>query len=92
MQNELMQTHTLKYDAKLADGKRFNYGEGGCCTEVVKDFGEGRMVTPNSGIESMLSDCGRVGFVQGRRAGDSGLPHETRERVFPEVGTGPTGQ
>ena len=77
VQNELMQSvHTLKYDAKLADGKRFNYGEGAYCTEVVKDFGEGRTVTPKSGIESMLSDCGRVGFVMGRRAGDSGLPHE----------------
>ena len=77
MQKELMKTvHTLKYDAKLAEGKRFNYGEGGYCTEVVKDFGEGRTVTPKLGVESMLSDCGRVGFVMGRRAGDSGLPHE----------------
>jgi hypothetical protein len=77
VQSELTKTvHTLKYDAKLADGRRFNYGEGGYCTEVVKDFGEGRTVTPKSGIEGMLSDCGRVGFVMGRRAGDSGLPHE----------------
>ena len=77
VRDELMKTvNTLRYDVKLSDGRRYNYGEGGYCTEVVKDFGEGRTVTPKSGIEGMISDCGRVGFVMGRRARDSGLPHE----------------
>jgi len=30
----------------LADGKKYNCGEGGYCTEVVKDFGAGRKVAP----------------------------------------------
>ena len=77
VQGELMSSvRTLRYDDKMANGRRYNYGEGGYCTEIVKDFGEGRTVTPKSGIDGMLSDCGRVGFVMGRRARDSGLPHE----------------
>ena len=77
VQNTLLSSvHTLRYDAALADGRRHNYGEGGYCTEVVKDFASGRKVTPKSGVACMLDDCARVGFVMGRRARDSGLPHE----------------
>ena len=67
---------TLKYDAKLADGLKHNYGASGWCTEVVKDFGAGRKVAPGNTCADMCEDAERVGFVMGRRAGDSGLPHE----------------
>jgi len=60
----------------LADGKKYNYGEGGYCTEVVKDFGAGMKVAPGVTCDDMRGDARRVGFVMGRRAGDSGLPHE----------------
>ena len=67
---------TLRYDAKLADGLKHNYGASGWCTEVMKDFGTGRKVEPGKTCDDMGADARRVGFVMGRRAGDSGLPHE----------------
>lgn len=67
---------TLRYDAMLADGKRYNYGQGGFCTEVVKGFSAGRKVEPGDTCGDMRDDTARVGFVMGRRARDSGLPHE----------------
>ena len=72
----LSNVNTLRYDAKLADGKKYNYGESGYCTEVVKGFGTGKKVAPGVTCEHMRDDARRVGFVMGRRAGDSGLPHE----------------
>ena len=42
----LSNVNTLRYDAKLADGKKYNYGESGYCTEVVKGFGTGKKVAP----------------------------------------------
>ena len=72
----LSNVNTLRYDAKLADGMKYNYGESGYCTEVVKGFGTGRKVAPGVTCEHMRDDVRRVGFVMGRRAGDSGLPHE----------------
>ena len=44
--------HTLKYDAKLAEGKRFNYGRGGYCTEVERTLGKREL--------SLLSRVSRV--------------------------------
>ena len=70
----LSNVNTLRYDAKLADGKKYNYGESGYCTEVVKGFGTGKKVAPGVTCEHMRDDARRVGFVMGRRAGDSGLP------------------
>ena len=72
----LSSVNTLRYDAKLADGMKYNYGESGYCTEVVKGFGTGKKVAPGVTCEHMRDDARRVGFVMGRRAGDSGLPHE----------------
>ena len=66
----------MRYDAKLADGLKHNYGASGWCTEVMKDFGTGRKVEPGKTCDDMGADTRRVGFVMGRRAGDSGLPHE----------------
>ena len=42
----------------------------------MKDFGTGRKVAPGTTCADMCEDAERVGFVMGRRAGDSGLPHE----------------
>ena len=42
----------------------------------MKDFGTGRKVEPGKTCDDMGADTRRVGFVMGRRAGDSGLPHE----------------
>ena len=72
----LSRTETLQYDHLLADGKKYNYGEGGYCTEIVKDFGTGIKVKPGVQVADMQASTARVGFVMGRRAGDSGLPHE----------------
>ena len=72
----LARTETLQYDRRLADGKRYNYGGGGFCTEIVEGFGSGIKVTPGVKVADMRESTARVGFVMGRRAGDSGLPHE----------------
>ena len=72
----LENVHTLRYDAALADGRKHNYGGGGLCTEVVMRVAEGRKVGGGLGVQAMLADNQRVGFVMGRRAGESGLPHE----------------
>ena len=77
VQDQLMASvKTLRYDAALADGKKHNYGQGGFCTEVVQDSAKGKKVAPKTGVRTMLDDCERVGFPMGRRARDSGLPHE----------------
>ena len=77
VQAELLgRTNTLQYDHKLADGRKYNYGEGGYCTEIVKDFGTGLKASPGVRVADMQESTARVGFVMGRRARDSGLPHE----------------
>ena len=77
VQAELLgRTSTLQYDQKLADGRKYNYGEGSYCTEIVKDFGTGLKARPGVRAADMQESTARVGLVMGRRAGDSGLPHE----------------
>ena len=49
---------------------------GGYCTEVVARAVEGRKVGKELGVGAMQEDNQRVGFIMGRRAGESGLPHE----------------
>ena len=49
----LARTETLQYDRRLADGKKYNYGEGGFCTEIVKGFGSGIKVAPGVKVADM---------------------------------------
>ena len=54
VQAELLgRTSTLQYDHKLADGRKYNYGEGGYCTEIVKDFGTGVKARPGVRVADM---------------------------------------